>query len=455
MSWPSAARNGHEPIADSAIVRHAGSAVELENRELQVEPPAEKEEPKEESAVEREQPAEEEEARDANEAAEEGERAFEDWIAAGDEEEQAGGQAEASTIPVDEKEVANLDLPQVTEESVSEEAQRAQDTEPEPEPEPEPEEPEEEEEGPHAPYSTPVDREAPETARESPARTATPPKAAEPGTGILEKGHIYFLYRPKVRVEEAESFDDVQRMFIILKPSDGGKCRLIIVGRKRLPDIGAKNRFWAFVDAVAGSVGEITRKFEAGEAGSSGNAKTSQPVRPAGMGAYVIVEHNKHSHLAYSLQLPQEPGEVQEAFNIGEQGSFVLSIKNPEKPAPPGVGLGGSQKAEFPQDFQERFGGRRFIDANPPTLLDFEGAELLLIGASAEVAAESQEAAEMLQGILEEDEQEIQQLEDEKVFREWVSDSRRTEISLLTLAIDSLEMDREQHPAEPLSGIWA
>lgn len=36
---------------------------------------------------------------------------------------------------------------------------------------------------------------------------------------IEEKGEIYFFYRPKVEKEEAHSSDDVQQMYIVLRPT--------------------------------------------------------------------------------------------------------------------------------------------------------------------------------------------------------------------------------------------
>lgn len=105
----------------------------------------------------------------------------------------------------------------------------------------------------------------------------------EPGKGVLETGHIYFLYRPNVRTEEVESLDDVQRMFMILKPTEGGgKNRLIVVGKKKLPAVHERNRFWSFVEATADSIGELTERFEEGEAGAVSNAKSNKTVRPAG-----------------------------------------------------------------------------------------------------------------------------------------------------------------------------
>lgn len=70
---------------------------------------------------------------------------------------------------------------------------------------------------------------------------------------IMEKGIIYFFFRPKVAVDHAESIDDVQRSYIVLRPlplgaklNDGkvgdsdreSHHRLIAVPKKRLPGRG-------------------------------------------------------------------------------------------------------------------------------------------------------------------------------------------------------------------------
>ncbi|KAI9015384.1 hypothetical protein DFJ74DRAFT_731742 [Hyaloraphidium curvatum] len=257
----------------------------------------------------------------------------------------------------------------------------------------------------------------------------------QPGKGVLELGHVYFIYRPKVSAEHAESLDDVQRMFMVLKPSkEGSACRLINLGKKKLPGTGAgRERFWAYVELVAPSMAELSAKVEAGQAGAARATKSEQrPVRPVGMGAYAIVDQGGGTHLAYSLQVPSEPGEVQDDFGIGKQGSFVLAVKNPERPAQ-GVGFGGNRNADFPPELQALFAGRRFVDANPPAFLDVPRAELVLIGASGQPKGEAQEA---LQGMVEEEEGEVEELKDEKVFQD-------------------LEMEKEKHPVEPLEGEWA
>lgn len=66
---------------------------------------------------------------------------------------------------------------------------------------------------------------------------------------------------------------------------------------------------------------------------------------------------------------------------MAEEGSYILTIKNPAKPSPPGVGLRDEQKAELPGHLREKFDNRRFINADPPDLLDYDGIEFVLIGA--------------------------------------------------------------------------
>ena len=71
-------------------------------------------------------------------------------------------------------------------------------------------------------------------------------------------------------------------------------------------------------------------------------------LRPAGEGVYALFLHDNHTHLAYVLELPLIPGEVQKAFNIKPEGRFVIAVKNPEATSPPGVGLEDECQPEFP-----------------------------------------------------------------------------------------------------------
>lgn len=60
----------------------------------------------------------------------------------------------------------------------------------------------------------------------------------DPKVEIQEKGEIFFFYRPKVDKEEAHSPDDVQRMYIVLRPESGERA----VEEKQAPDSGKEGR---------------------------------------------------------------------------------------------------------------------------------------------------------------------------------------------------------------------
>lgn len=85
------------------------------------------------------------------------------------------------------------------------------------------------------------------------------------------------------------------------------------------------------------------------------------------------------------------------------------------------------RKAELPDDLQDLFGDRRFIPLGTPEFLDYEGAELLLMGSD-------EGPAEDLDVDLK---PECESEETANLFQE-------------------LEIDRERHPVEPLlTGKWA
>ncbi|KAI0673705.1 hypothetical protein C8Q78DRAFT_645656 [Trametes maxima] len=270
--------------------------------------------------------------------------------------------------------------------------------------------------------------------------------------GTIERGHVYFFYRPKVELEEAHSLEDVQRFYMVLVPrppqfasSSGNQTtsgeedqemnliesgadavpapeprgqskkrfRLLIIGKKGLPDPdaggggkggGRKQVFWATV----GSIGDDLKKLEEGLGAKTYETKTrgtrhQAAARLAARGAYAIVNNEaartpsqRETHFGYHLSHPDDEhfGEVQETLGIHQASSFVLQVKNPlAPPSGPGqVGLPKSRRAEYPDEILEGvFGkggqrgresyGLRFASVERRELLDYEGAELLLIAA--------------------------------------------------------------------------
>jgi hypothetical protein len=49
---------------------------------------------------------------------------------------------------------------------------------------------------------------------------------------VLERGNIYFIYRPRVEETSTAAIEDVQRFFVILSPHGQERHRLIVIGRK-------------------------------------------------------------------------------------------------------------------------------------------------------------------------------------------------------------------------------
>ncbi|XP_061357183.1 uncharacterized protein LOC133301555 [Gastrolobium bilobum] len=251
----------------------------------------------------------------------------------------------------------------------------------------------------------------------------------EPQVEIQERGDIFFFYRPKVGKEEAHSADDVQRFYIIMRPDSGeraveekqeldggdegakkgsnlpgehGTCsqeinieekslfRLIVMGRKSLPDPSEKSRpYWGFVETVTTKADHLKTSLKGGEYETSTRGhRHSGAARAVGEGIYRILRHmaeggkRSHTHLIYKLEFPPEgeKKEPQESLNIEREGSFIIQIKNPEKA---GSGVLKKRKAVvFPAHLQGLLGHVKFGPADPPDFLNYEGCEFLLISAS-------------------------------------------------------------------------
>jgi hypothetical protein len=195
---------------------------------------------------------------------------------------------------------------------------------------------------------------------------------------VLERGDLFYLYRPSVDDFAPGGLMDVRRFYMVLHPDGTERFRLIAIGKKKLPGVDSEvQRHWGFVDGVFLTADELL-KAAAGIPGSM--ESTAETTLPAGEGLYALILHGNHTHLAYVLELPSTPGEVQKAFNIRPEGRFVIAVKNPSATSPPGMGLELDRQPDFPDQLKVRFGDRRWVSVDPPEFLDHEGAELVLIG---------------------------------------------------------------------------
>lgn len=164
--------------------------------------------------------------------------------------------------------------------------------------------------------------------------------------------------------------------------ASAARLRDVIVGTKHLPDPDQHERCWALVSRVSDSAADLQtelreRTYETKTRGE----RRQPPARPAGEGRNLIADHGGHPHLAYVVELPQEFGEAQRTVGIQREASYIVTVRNPDAPAPPGVGAPG-QKPDLPEDLRSRFRGRRFAPLDTPAWLDHPGVELVLVAAA-------------------------------------------------------------------------
>lgn len=128
------------------------------------------------------------------------------------------------------------------------------------------------------------------------------------------------------------------------------------------------------------------------------------PARLVARGGYAIVNSEgdtpskRETHLGYHVSHPGavEMGDVQKSLGIFSASSFVVQIKNPLAPAtspqqahskpaeyPEWImhGVFGAGKGHEKQSRGREHYGLRFASCETPKLLDYKGAELLLIAA--------------------------------------------------------------------------
>ncbi|CAI6334635.1 unnamed protein product [Periconia digitata] len=218
-------------------------------------------------------------------------------------------------------------------------------------------------------------------------------------SNILEKGLVYFFTRNRVNVEEADSVDDLQRTFFVLRPLPPGtklgegtlpdleNNRLLALPKKVFPK-SQNDRFMAFVEKAPTTIQDLKENFFGGseyETKTSGSRRVD-PVTPVAEGVYAITRtEDTSTHLAYSITIPSVMGEVQEDLGLRSQGSFIISLKNPKRPGPANTNL--PQRPEFPEEFIEAFRGLAWVKVQPE-YLDYANAQILLIGENLQSAFE-------------------------------------------------------------------
>jgi hypothetical protein len=85
---------------------------------------------------------------------------------------------------------------------------------------------------------------------------------------VLERGDVFFFYRPRVGVRTVDGRSDVQRFFMVLAPDRAERpiFRLFAIGRKQLPEMRPgkahpEERNWALNIGTTSNAEELRRAF--------------------------------------------------------------------------------------------------------------------------------------------------------------------------------------------------
>jgi hypothetical protein len=230
---------------------------------------------------------------------------------------------------------------------------------------------------------------------------------------VLEKGDIFFFYRPKTKIVgdgsggDVKSIEDIRRFFMVTataavaanteneqqqqqfdgtnsktpKESESPRYRLFVIGKKSLPEIRTSEarrseRYWAKVGGIFDNPQKLTSELLSDE------FRKGDAARPVGEGKYAIVKHHDHAELAYVLEMPEEPGEAQRELGIEKEASYIVSIINPKVPVPAGY-PSSEEPPNYPESILKEFGeNENFISlARDLRFINFQNAQMILVGA--------------------------------------------------------------------------
>ncbi len=237
----------------------------------------------------------------------------------------------------------------------------------------------------------------------------------ESAAEVLEKGDIFFFYRPKANVVndgsggDVKSIEDIRRFFMVtastitaaadntggkyqeqfdntnrttsIEEGESSRYRLFVIGKKSLPEIRTtearrSERYWAKVGGIFENPQELTNELLADE------FRKGDAARPVGEGKYAIVKHQDHAELAYVLEMPEEPGEAQRELGIEKEASYIISIINPKVPVPAGY-PSSEEPPNYPESILKEFGqNENFVSlARDLRFINFQNAQMILVGA--------------------------------------------------------------------------
>jgi len=154
----------------------------------------------------------------------------------------------------------------------------------------------------------------------------------------------------------------------------------LIIGKKHLPETKQHESYFLFIDKVSEDRKALLKSLEEKHYQTKTRGERIEPVSHClAEGKYLIVEHRGHTHFCYQIINPTELKKEQMEFNLQKEDDYLIKVKNPQQPSPPGVGIREQQKVSYPPEIQEKFANYRFINLDNPQFLDYAGVEILLI----------------------------------------------------------------------------
>ncbi|KAJ0124006.1 hypothetical protein J7T55_012479 [Diaporthe amygdali] len=288
--------------------------------------------------------------------------------------------------------------------------------------------------------------------------TAVEPHGRQASTpsNMLEKGIIYFFFRGRVGIDHPEQVSDIARTFMLLRPvptdaklgdgpiGDAGNSRLIAIPKKKLPKTG-RDRWIAFVEKTDASFDELRKDFLPANDYETKTAgvRHSPPATPIAQGVYALTTTGRESHLAYMLTLPQELGDVQTTIGLKEKGSWILSTRNPQYPAPSNTAL--PQGPDYSKEILDEFRSLRWMGTLPKHLV--LNAQFLLVGESSGIEKAMEPDEDDKDSKEKEDPiEEMEELEHEDVKR--MKHLGKTDSEAIFLDLEAYAKDRPQLQTE-------
>jgi len=208
---------------------------------------------------------------------------------------------------------------------------------------------------------------------------------------VVEQGELFFFYRNTVGTERARSLDDIQHLYLLMAPDERARGRVLVVGRKRLPDMQSSRRKstargW-LMTLASGNPETLAERFAplTYETRTEGARRQAEAI-PAGAARYAIqlAGEGRESYLVYRLAEPADPGKAQAELGIEAEGGYVIAVRNPA------VEVEGfpSAKPDYPASLAGKFADLRWVEIDDARLLDYERTQVVLISAFRDVHAD-------------------------------------------------------------------